>query len=143
MHGMAATSLARLRRICLALPEAEEIETWDTPTFRIRGKIFALVGTRGEVPSVWLKAPPGSQELLVAAAPERFFRPPYLGHKGWIGVVLAGRVDWEEMTALVRRSFGLVAPRKFAAGMARDDGPPPRPSPAGGGGRRKERAGSR
>ena len=140
---MAATSLARLRRICLALPEAEEIETWDTPTFRIRGKIFALVGTRGEVPSVWLKAPPGSQELLVAAAPERFFRPPYLGHKGWIGVVLAGRVDWEEMTALVRRSFGLVAPQRVAAGMARDDGPRPRPSPAGGGGRRKERAGSR
>ena len=140
---MAATSLARLRRICLALPEAEEIETWDTPTFRIRGKIFALVGTRGEVPSVWLKAPPGSQELLVAAAPERFFRPPYLGHKGWIGVVLAGHVDWEEMTALVRRSFGLVAPRKVAAGVARDEGPPPRPSPAGGGGRRKERAGSR
>jgi predicted DNA-binding protein (MmcQ/YjbR family) len=122
---MAASPLARLRRICLALPEAEEIETWETPTFRVRGKIFALVGGRGDAPAVWLKAPRGSQELLVEVDPKRFFRPPYLGHKGWVGVMLAGAVDWAELAALVRRSFALVAPRTVAAGVAVDQGDPP------------------
>ncbi len=137
---MALSPIARLRRICLALPEAREIETWEIPTFRVRGRIFALVGTRGDAPSVWLKAPRGSQELLVEVDPGRFFRPPYLGHKGWVGVVLSGPVDWDELAALVRRSFSLVAPRKVAAAVAGDDGPPPpRPSPARGGGKRRLR----
>jgi hypothetical protein len=113
---MAPSPTARLRRICLALPEAQEIETWETPTFRIRGKIFALVQADG----VWLKAPKGSQEILLEAAPDRFFRPPYLGHKGWVGVRLDGAVDWEEVAALVRRSFSLVAPRRIAGAMGLD-----------------------
>lgn len=126
---MPASPIARLRRICLALPAAEEIETWETPTFRVRGKIFALVGSQGEAPAVWVKAPRGVQELLLEAAPERFFRPPYLGHKGWVGVVLAGAPDWEEVAALVRRSHGMVAPKAVlkAAGAPP---PPPGPSPA-------------
>jgi predicted DNA-binding protein (MmcQ/YjbR family) len=115
---MPASPIARLRRICLALPEAEEVETWETPTFRVRGKIFALVGTWREAPAVWVKAPPGVQEMLVAADPARFFRPPYLGGRGWVGLGLAGRVDWAEAEALVRRSFGLVAPRRLAAAAA-------------------------
>ncbi|SFL15101.1 MmcQ/YjbR family DNA-binding protein [Falsiroseomonas stagni] len=113
---MAPSPITRLRRICLALPDAEEIETWETPTFRIRGKIFALV----QDDAVWLKAPKGSQEILLEAAPDRFFRPPYLGHKGWVGMRLAGAVDWAEVTALVRRSFSLVAPRRIAATVAQD-----------------------
>ena len=115
---MATSSLSRLRRLCLALPEAEEIETWETPTFRIRGRIFALVGTAGDAPTVWLKAPRGSQELLIEIDPRRFFRPPYLGHKGWIGVYLAGTVDWEELDSMIRRSFSLVAPKRVAALLA-------------------------
>jgi predicted DNA-binding protein (MmcQ/YjbR family) len=111
---MPPAPLTRLRRLCLALPEAEEIETWDTPTFRIRGKIFALVSTHRDAPAVWVKAPPGVQQMLVEAAPERFFRPPYMGRAGWIGVTLGGRVDWGEVGALVRRSFGLVAPKRIA-----------------------------
>lgn len=111
---MAPSPITRLRRICLALPEAQEVETWETPTFRIRGKIFALVQDDG----VWLKAAKGSQEILLEAAPDRFFRPPYLGHKGWVGVRLAGAVDWEEVAALVRRSFSLVAPKRIAATIA-------------------------
>ena len=113
---MAPSPITRLRRICLALPEAQEVETWETPTFRIRGKIFALV----QEDAVWLKAPKGSQEILLEAAPERFFRPPYLGHKGWVGVRLTGAVDWDEIAALVRRSFSLVAPRRIAASIAQD-----------------------
>jgi predicted DNA-binding protein (MmcQ/YjbR family) len=112
---MAASPLTRLRRICLALPEAAEQETWDTPTFRVRGKIFALVWSEGAPLAVWLKAPRGSQELLIEIDPQRFFRPPYLGARGWVGVVLAGPVDWEELRALVRRSYSLVAPKRLAA----------------------------
>lgn len=111
---MAARSpLARLRAICLALPEAEERETWELPTFRVRGKIFAMAPAGGT--EVWCKAPRGSQELLVEADPDRFFAPPYVGPKGWIGIRLTKRPDWAEVEVLVRRSYRLVAPRRLAA----------------------------
>lgn len=109
---MPAGPIPRLRRICLSLPNAEEIETWETPTFRVHRKIFALVATHEDAPAVWVKAPPGVQDLLLGAAPERFFRPPYLGGRGWVGVRLSGRVDWEEVEVLVRRSYSLVAPKR-------------------------------
>ena len=112
---MPPAPIARLRRLCLRLPEAVEVETWETPTFRVRGRIFALVQRSDGVPAVWLKAPPGSQQILVEAAPARFFRPPYLGHKGWIGLRLGGTVDWAEVETLLRRSFRLVAPKRLAA----------------------------
>lgn len=111
-----SAALARLRRICLALPEAEERETWETPTFRVREKIFCMAML--DPPAIWVKAPRGSQEVLVEAAPGRFFRPPYLGHKGWVGVNLTGRPDWGEVAALVRRSYSLIAPRALAARAA-------------------------
>lgn len=110
-----SAALARLRRICLALPEAQERETWETPTFRVREKIFCMA--LNGPPAIWVKAPRGSQELLIEAAPARFFRPPYLGHKGWVGVKLTGRPDWPEVTALVRRSYSLIAPRALIRGM--------------------------
>lgn len=106
--------LARLRAICMALPEAEERETWETPTFRVRGKIFAMVSTRDGALAVWCKAPPGAQAILIGADAVRFFRPPYVGHKGWIGVRLDAGVDWTEIDALIRRSWGMTAPKKLA-----------------------------
>ncbi|WP_341894787.1 MmcQ/YjbR family DNA-binding protein [Ferrovibrio terrae] len=109
------TPTERLRVICLALPEAEERETWEIPTYRIRGKIFALESAIAERPAVWCKAQPGSQKLLVGADPDRFFVPPYLGHKGWVGMWLDRRVDWREVAELVRRSYRLIAPKKLAA----------------------------
>ena len=84
---MTGTPTDRLRAICLALPEAVEKETWGDPTFRVRDKIFAMQKAGDGRISLWCKAPPGSQEILVGADPELFFRPPYVGHKGWIGVV--------------------------------------------------------
>ena len=88
---MSVDALARLRAICLALPEATEKLTWEeTPTFRVRDKIFAMYSTDhhdGRV-SMWCKAPPGAQEALVGSDPERFFVPPYVGRNGWIGVDL-------------------------------------------------------
>lgn len=103
--------IAELRRICLALPEAEERETWQTPNFRVRGKIFCMA--LPNPPAAWVKAPRGSQELLIEADPTRFFRPPYLGHKGWVGMRLDNRPDWAEVEALVRRSFSMIAPRSI------------------------------
>src|SRR3954470_1579608 len=110
----AASPVERLRAICLALPEATEKEAWGDPTFRVRDKIFAMFKTGDGRPAVWCKAPPGSQIILVGADPDRFFAPPYVGPKGWVGMRLDGAVDWDELASLVRRSYGLVAPRRLA-----------------------------
>ncbi len=116
---MAKTGIDRLRRLCLTLPEAAERETWDEKTFRVRDKIFALhIADDGDGrPAVWCKAPPGNQEHLVAADPERFFVPPYFGHKGWIGMWLDRGVDWREVAVVVTRSYRLTAPRRLAAAL--------------------------
>src|SRR5215469_16465728 len=106
-----ADELARLRRICLRLPEAEERETWDIPTFRVRDKIFAMAHDPG---TVWCKAPRGVQAILVGAAPERFFVPPYVGHKGWIGFRMDFGTDWVEVAGLIQRSYRMTAPKKLA-----------------------------
>jgi len=112
-------SEARLRRICLALPEAEERTTWDAPTFRVRDKIFAMApgreGLKQDGQAVWAKAPRGSQAVLIEAAPDRFFAPPYLGPKGWVGIRMNAGTDWAEVAALVLRSYRLIAPRRLAA----------------------------
>ena len=104
----------RLRAICLALPEAEERETWGDPTFRVRDKIFAMEKRGDGRTSLWCKAPPGSQMVLVGADPERFFVPPYVGPKGWVGVRLDRKPDWDEVARIVTRSYRLVAPKRLA-----------------------------
>jgi predicted DNA-binding protein (MmcQ/YjbR family) len=104
----------RLRAICLALPEASEKEAWGDPTFRVRDKIFAMEKRGDGRSSLWCKAPPGSQAVLVGADPRRFFVPPYVGHKGWIGVRLDDGPDWAEVALLVRRSYRLTAPERLA-----------------------------
>ncbi len=76
------------RDLALSLPEATEKETWGHPTFRVRDKIFAMLKSGDGRPSLWCKAPPGSQEVLVGADPDTFFVPPYVGHKGWVGMRL-------------------------------------------------------
>ncbi len=116
---MASGSEERLRRICLALPEAVEKETWEVPTFRVRDKIFAMHTSDDGRPSLWCKAPPGSQTILVGADADRFFVPPYVGHKGWIGVHLDRGIDWREVTALVERSYRMTAPKRPDAQRAK------------------------
>jgi predicted DNA-binding protein (MmcQ/YjbR family) len=112
---MAKRHLERLRAICLALPEAVERETWNEATFRVREKIFAMhVRDDGEGrPALWCKAPAGNQTHLIEADAARFFVPPYVGHKGWIGMWLDRRVDWREVTVVVERSYRLTAPRRL------------------------------
>jgi predicted DNA-binding protein (MmcQ/YjbR family) len=104
----------RLRKICLALPETQEKEAWGDPTFRVRDKIFAMEKRGDGRVSVWCKAPPGSQEVLVGADPDRFFIPPYVGPKGWIGMRLDRSPDWSEVAEVVRRSYVLIAPKRLA-----------------------------
>ena len=110
---------ARLRKICLALSEATEKEAWGDPTFRVRDKIFAMEKRGDGRVSMWCKAPPGSQATLVGSDPDTFFVPPYVGSKGWIGMRLDAGPDWDEVAAVVRRSYVLTAPKKLATLLER------------------------
>ena len=96
------------------------MEAWGEPTFRVRNKMFATWAAadshHGEGrPSVWCKAGPGNQALMVRDAPDRFFVPPYVGPSGWIGIWLDAGVDWGEVAELLRESYRLVAPKRLAA----------------------------
>jgi predicted DNA-binding protein (MmcQ/YjbR family) len=112
---MAGDGLDRLREICLALPEAIERETWGEATFRVREKIFAMGGSRDDGPRMCCKARAGLQAALVDADPQRFFVPPYVGPKGWIGVYLNDQTDWDELADLVEESYRMTAPKRLAA----------------------------
>ena len=107
-----ATPLDRLRAICLALPDTTEKVAWGEPTWRVRGKLFAQLDDHhhgAEHLAVWLPAPLGEQEAMIFANPARFFRPPYVGHRGWVGVRIDGRPDWSEVARLVKQAYGLMA----------------------------------
>ncbi|MDQ2664465.1 MAG: MmcQ/YjbR family DNA-binding protein [Gemmatimonadota bacterium] len=110
--------LTRLRKLCLALPEAHEVEAWGAPTFRVKNKLFAMFSAASDHHGagrngVWLKAAAGNQQLMVRDAPDRFFVPPYVGPSGWVGVYLDGDTAWDEARELIRDSYQLVAPRKL------------------------------
>jgi hypothetical protein len=109
----------RVRKICMALPEANERVSHGEPTwFAGKGKVFAMLDNHHhDSPhlSVWLPQPRDVQETLVAADPKRFFRPPYVGPRGWVGVVLDTRPDWELVTRLVRDAFRHVATKRLNA----------------------------
>lgn len=113
---------ARLREICLALPETTEVEAWGDPTFRTGGKIFAMIKCGDGRISVWCKAPEGSQDVLVGAEPETFFVPPYVGHKGWVGMRLDANPDWKDVATLVERSFELIRPKRRGKKTGRNSG---------------------
>ena len=110
--------LQRLRAICLALPEALEKVTWGEPTFRVHEKIFAMFthdeSDDGHV-ALWCKASEGLQDILVSAAPQRFFVPPYVGRYGWIGLRLDGAVDWRAVADFVNDSYQMTAPKRLVA----------------------------
>jgi hypothetical protein len=109
--------LARLRALCLALPEVTEKVSHGEPTWFVR-KTFVMYADRHHDDRVafWCAAPAGVQEELVAAAPTRFFRPPYVGGRGWLGVYLdVDDVDWDEIGEIVLDAYRVIAPRKLAA----------------------------
>ena len=110
----------RLRQICLTLPEAVEKTAWGDPTYRVGDKIFAMEKRGDGRVSVWCKAPPGSQQVLVGADPELFFVPPYVGHGGWVGMRLDTGPDWQEVATLVARSYRLIAPRRLSKQLGQE-----------------------
>lgn len=105
---------ARLRLLCLALPEANEEVMRRGPSYRVADKIFALERPWNDGLALWCKVPEGLREILLQAEPARFFIPPYFGAKGWIGVGLDEAADWREVEAFIRRSYRLVAPKRLA-----------------------------
>ena len=112
--------LTRLRKLCLSLPEAHEVEAWGEPTFRVRNKLFAMYASADTHhgngrPAVWIKAAPENQAFMVQAAPDRFFVPPYVGPSGWVGVRLDGNADWTEVAELLRDAYRLTAPKRLRA----------------------------
>ena len=117
--------LPRCRKLALSLPEAHEVQAWGEPTFRVKNKIFAMYAHANTHHgsgrnAVWCKAAPVNQRLMVNAAPERFFVPPYVGPSGWIGVWLDGNIDWAELQDLLRDAWRMTAPKKLVAALKRD-----------------------
>jgi hypothetical protein len=109
--------LARLRELCFALPETTERPSHGAPTFFVRGKrafLMVLTDHHGDGRfAIWCAAPAGLQQMLVEADPERFFIPPYVGHRGWLGVRLDRALDWDELARIVEDAFAEVAPPKL------------------------------
>jgi hypothetical protein len=112
---MADQILDKLRAICLVFPEAVEAGGVGDPTFKVRDKIFAMRHPMQERPSLWCKAPAGLKEGLVGADPQRFFVPPYVGNRGWVGLWLDGDVDWDHLAELVKQSYRMTAPKRLIA----------------------------
>ena len=115
--------LDRLRRICLALPETTERLSHGEPTFFVRDKkTFVMYADNhhddGRL-AFWCAAPARFQSMLVEAEPERFFVPPYVGHRGWIGVRLDRDVDWGEIRAIIDGAYRMVAPKRLVAELER------------------------
>lgn len=114
------TPLPKLRKVCLSLPEAHEVEAWGEPTFRVKNKLFAMYAADGNHhgsgrSSVWIKATKENQSLMLSAQPDKFFKPPYVGPSGWIGVYLDRSPDWNEVSELLRDAWRMTAPKKLVA----------------------------
>jgi hypothetical protein len=110
--------LDRVRSICLALPEVIERLSHGAPTWFVRGKsVFVTFWYQGhhadDFPHLWCAAPPGAQQELVESEPDRFFRPPYVGGRGWIGVRMDGDLDWSEIAGICEEAYRVIAPARL------------------------------
>ena len=108
----------RVRRLCLALPEATEKLSHGEPTFFVRKKVFAMFANNhhndGHI-AVWIPAPPGAQATLIHTWPETFYKPPYVGVKGWVGIELE-RISDQDLASHLLEAWRLIAPKKLSAG---------------------------
>jgi hypothetical protein len=115
---MKKTPLDRVREICLALPETAERPSHGEPAWFVAGRLFATWEDHHHgdpIVGLWVKGAPGAQEILVGSQPDRYYRPKYVGHKGWIGVNMEGRVDWAQAADLIRESYRMTATKKILA----------------------------
>jgi hypothetical protein len=103
----------RLRRLCMALPGVTEKDSHGEAAWFVRGKQFATTADHhhDDRLAVWLAAPDGAQQVLLSSNPQRFFRPPYVGHRGWLGIYLDVEVDWVEVGIMVERAYRQIAAR--------------------------------
>jgi len=112
---MSSKHLKRIRSICAALPETTEKLSHGEPTFFVRKKVYAMFSNNhhndGHV-SVLVPAPPGIQAMLIKASPEKFYKPPYVGVRGWVGIEL-NRVTDEELASHLREAWRLIAPKNL------------------------------
>lgn len=112
---MSEVQLARVRRICEAFPETEERLSHGEPTFFVRKKVFTMFANNhhgdGRI-AVWLPAPPGMQSTLIEGSPAQYFRPPYVGVRGWIGINLL-EVSDDELEYHILQAWRLVAPKRL------------------------------
>lgn len=118
------SALDRVREICLALPEVTERPSHGAPTWFVRDqKTFVQAWIDGhhgnEFPHLWCAAPPGLQEELIEADPDAFFRPPYVGHRGWIGIRLDRDLPWDEIEDLCHEAFRTIAPPALVRRMGK------------------------
>lgn len=116
-----------VRALALALPETNERISHGMPTFFIRDKkvfVSCVDDHHGDgIVGIWVGAAPGVQEELIEQEPDRFFRPPYVGHRGWVGVRLdVGRVDLDELREIITESFRLAAPKTLVKQLDAVDG---------------------
>jgi hypothetical protein len=104
---------ARVRELCLALSNVDERLSHGEPAWFVRGRLFVTLADHhhDDRAAFWAAGPDGAQEALVAARPDRYFRPPYYGHRGWIGMYLDVPIDWDEAAERVREAHGTVAAR--------------------------------
>ncbi len=110
--------LERLRKLCLLFPQTTERLSHGEPTWFIQDKkTFVTYANHhhDDRLAFWCAAPDGAQDVLISAAPERFFRPPYVGTRGWLGVYLDVPVDWDEIAQVVDDAYRSVASRRLLA----------------------------
>ena len=110
------TSLDRLRTLCMAFPEVTERLSHGEPTWFVQGKktfVMFVDHHHDDRIGFWCAAPPGIQEALVASDPGHFFRPPYVGHRGWLGVYLDVGADWDGVGDIVVEAYRAVAPERL------------------------------
>jgi hypothetical protein len=118
--------LENLRQLCLALPETTERLSHGEPTWFVRGKTtFVMYADHHHDDRVafWCAAPAGQQEGLITTDPERFFVPPYVGHRGWLGVWLDVPLDWDEISDIVTQAYRIVAPKRLVKVLDAGDTP--------------------
>jgi hypothetical protein len=113
-----ADPLTRLRRLCLALPETTERLSHGEPTWFVRDKktfVSFADHHHDDRLGFWCAAAPGAQDALLASQPDNYFYPPYVGHRGWLGVRLDIPVDWDEIGELVTDAYRVIAPNRLVA----------------------------
>jgi hypothetical protein len=119
MAGAHDRELARVRKVCAALPEVTERPSHGSPAWFVRDKktiaMFVDDHHGDGILGIWCAAPPGVQEQMIDEDPDVFFRPPYVGHRGWIGVRLSRTVTTAELRAILEDAFRVVAPKPLVA----------------------------